>query len=112
MTLPPSAAYVVPAASVVPMAVIYAFGDAATGFGWAIFGVILLALVEWTISRRLTTHLAAMTQIVERAAVTADSLDAQHRADKDRSARLASRIDRLDGMIEDIAARCATVHDR
>jgi len=105
-------AYLVPATTVIPLGMVYMFGDAASSFGWAIFGVLLLVMVQETVSRGLSAHLGTMTAIMERTEVTAKSVDTQHRADTDRLNRFEAKLDRIQKDIENFDGRCELKHTR
>lgn len=107
-----SMALLVPAVSLIPLGVIYVFGPSATGFGWAIFGAILLVMVERTVTKRLDTHLKVVTGIMERNSLVSDSVDALHESDKRRMDRLEGEINQIRGSVSAIDERCSTVHDR
>lgn len=107
-----SMSFLVPAASLVPLGIIYVFGPSATGFGWAIFGALLLVMVERTVTKRIDSHFTAFKDILQRTALVADSVDAQHIADKNRMDRLEGEINQIRDRVVAIDDRCATAHDR
>lgn len=76
------------------------------------FAILVLLLVEATLHRRIKSHLASVDSILARMVLTAESLDAQHRADKSAIASVNTRVDQTHVKVDALAARVGHVEQR
>jgi len=77
-----------------------------------VFAVVVLALVEWTLHRRIKSHLASVNSILTRLIATSQSLDAQHEADDRKVAAVRAQCDTTAARLDGIADRVVRVESK